>query len=171
MAEIELRVGPPVGKPSPGSREGKNGGRGNPPWNRRNGAIDGGVVRPDLSFLPRTLLHQQHGVDRLSGSAVSTSARSTHPPCQATSDPGDACPFLSHYGCRLPPRIRPWMCIQYVCPTQRVVLKRKGRSATTALLSKIERIEKKRFMMEAEVIRRIKRKIRTSPSSSSACSG
>lgn len=93
------------------------------------------------------------------------------PPCQATSDPGDACPFLSHYGCRLPPRIRPWMCIQYVCPTQRVVLKRKGRSATTALLGKIERIEKKRFMMEAEVIRRIKRKSRTSPSSSSACSG
>ena len=40
------------------------------------------------------------------------------PPCQAASGPGEACPFLTHHGCRLPPRIRPWMCIQYICPAQ-----------------------------------------------------
>jgi len=92
------------------------------------------------------------------------------PPCQATSDPQDACPFLSHHGCRLPPRIRPWMCIQYICPTQRAVLNRKGRPAAAALLGKIERIDMQRVRMEAEVIRRIKRRRRTSPSFSSASS-
>ena len=93
------------------------------------------------------------------------------PPCQAASGPGDACPFLAHYGCRLPPRIRPWMCIKYICPAQRAVLIRKGRPATAALLDKIERIEKNRVTMEAEVIRRIRRKRRTSPSSSLASCG
>lgn len=80
------------------------------------------------------------------------------PPCQATADPGEACPFLSHRGCRLPPRIRPWMCIQYICPTQWAVLKKKGRPTAAALLGKMERIEKKRYIMEMEVVRRIKRR-------------
>jgi hypothetical protein len=93
------------------------------------------------------------------------------PPCQAASGPKEACPFLTHHGCRLPPRIRPWMCIQYICPTQRAILDRKGRPATAALLGKIERIEKKRVRMEAEVIRRIKRRRRTSTSSSPASCG
>ena len=93
------------------------------------------------------------------------------PPCQATSDPGDACPFLSQHGCRLPPRTRPWMCIQYICPTQRAVLNRRGRPTAAALLGKIEGIEKKRVRMEVEVVRRIKRRRRTSPSSSPASSG
>ena len=93
------------------------------------------------------------------------------PPCQAASEPKDACPFLSHHGCRLPPRIRPWMCIRYICPTQRAILYQAGRPATAALLGRIEQIEKKRVRMEAEVIRRIKRKRRTSPSSSPAPSG
>jgi len=93
------------------------------------------------------------------------------PPCQAASEPKAACPFLTHHGCRLPPRIRPWMCIQYICPTQQAVLNRKGGSARAALLVKIERIEKKRVWMEAEVIRRIKRRRRTSPSSFPASSG
>jgi hypothetical protein len=92
------------------------------------------------------------------------------PPCQATSDPKEACPFLSHHGCRLPPRIRPWMCIQYICPTQRAVLNRKGRPTAAALFGKIERIDMQRVKMEAEVIRRIKRRRRTSPSFSSASS-
>ena len=93
------------------------------------------------------------------------------PACQATSNPQDACPFLSHHGCRLPPRIRPWMCIQYICPTQRTVLKRRGRPNSAALLAKIKRIEKKRIVMETEVVRRIKRRSRTSPSSSLASCG
>jgi hypothetical protein len=92
------------------------------------------------------------------------------PPCQATSDSKEACPFLSHHGCRLPQRIRPWMCIQYVCPTQLAVLTRKGRPTAAALLGKVKRIEKKRIMMETEVVCRIKRKRRTSPSFSSASS-
>lgn len=93
------------------------------------------------------------------------------PPCQAASGPGEPCPFLTHHGCRLPPRIRPWMCIQYICPTQRAVLNRNGRPAATALLGKIHRIEKERIRMEVEVICRIKRRRRTSPSSSLASSG
>lgn len=93
------------------------------------------------------------------------------PPCQAASDPNDPCPFLNHHGCRLPPRIRPWMCIGYICPAQLSVLNRKGRSTAAALLGKIERIEKKRVRMEVELIRRIKRKRRTSPSSSPAPCG
>lgn len=93
------------------------------------------------------------------------------PPCQAASDPGDTCPFLSYHGCRLPPRIRPWMCIKYICPAQRAVLQKKERSVSTALCADIKKIERNRLRMEAEVVRRIRRKIRTSPSSSSACSG
>ena len=92
------------------------------------------------------------------------------PPCQAAADPGDACPFLNHHGCRLPRRIRPWMCIQYICPTQRTLLKREGRPTAAALIGKIERIGNQRVRMEAEVIRRIKRRRRTSSSSFSACS-
>ena len=93
------------------------------------------------------------------------------PPCQAASDPNDACPFLSHHGCRLPPRTRPWMCTQYICPAQRAILKRKGRPTAAALLGKIKRIGKKRILMETEVVRRIKRRSRTSPSSYPASSG
>jgi len=93
------------------------------------------------------------------------------PPCQAVSDPSEACPFLSHHGCRLPPRIRPWMCIQYLCPTQRAVLERKGQPTTADLLDKIERIEKQRTSLEGEVVRRIKRRRKTSPSSSLASFG
>ncbi|WP_372683325.1 hypothetical protein [Desulfosarcina sp.] len=93
------------------------------------------------------------------------------PPCQAASGPGMACPFLSHYGCRLPPRIRPWMCIRYICPTQRALLKKTERNRVAALLGKIKRIENKRIRMETEVIRRIKRRRRTWPSSSPASSG
>jgi hypothetical protein len=92
------------------------------------------------------------------------------PPCQAATDRGVACPFLDHHGCRLPLRIRPWMCIQYLCPAQRVILKKKGQPATTALLRQIERIDNTRIRMENEVIRQIRRRIRTSPSSSSAYS-
>ena len=92
------------------------------------------------------------------------------PSCQAASDPGDACPFLNHHGCRLPRRIRPWMCTQYICPTQWVVLKKEGGSTAAALIGQIERIENQRVRMEADVIRRVKRQTRTSPSSFSACS-
>lgn len=90
---------------------------------------------------------------------------------QSASDPGDACPFLGPRGCRLPWQTRPWMCIKYTCPAQRGVLQKKGRPASAALDADIDKIEKNRFRMEAEVVRRIRRKIQTSPSSSFACSG
>jgi hypothetical protein len=92
------------------------------------------------------------------------------PPCQAASEPGAACPFLSHRGCRLPRRIRPWMCIKYICPAQRAVLQKKGRAVSAALDADIVKIERHRVRLEAEVLRRIRRKIQTSPSSSSAYS-
>lgn len=93
------------------------------------------------------------------------------PPCQAASEPGEACPFLSHHGCCLPFRIRPWMCIKYICPAQLAVLQKKERPVSAALCTDIRKIENNRLRMEAEVIRRIRRKIQTSPSSSSAYSG
>ena len=91
------------------------------------------------------------------------------PACQAASDPGEACPFLGHHGCRLPQHIRPWMCIQYICPTQRSALKKTGSAAEASLLAVIEKIDGQRFRMEAEVVRQIRRRKRTWPSSSSAC--
>lgn len=93
------------------------------------------------------------------------------PSRQAATDSGDACPFLRHNGCRLPWRIRPWMCVKYLCPAQRTILKKKGRPFSAALYANIDRIEKKRFRLEAEVISRIKPKMPTASSSSSAYSG
>lgn len=93
------------------------------------------------------------------------------PTRQAATNPGDACPFLGPRGCRLPWQTRPWMCIKYTCPAQRGVLQKKGRPAWAALYADIEIIEENRIRMEAEVVRRIRQKIRTSPSSSFACSG
>jgi hypothetical protein len=93
------------------------------------------------------------------------------PARQAATEPGQACPYLARRGCRLPPCIRPWMCTQYLCSTLVAVLGQTGGTDTAALSVSIEHIERQRFAMEAEVIRQIKRKRRTSPSSSSACSG
>jgi hypothetical protein len=90
---------------------------------------------------------------------------------QAATEPGEACPYLAHRGCRLPASLRPWMCIQYVCSTQASVMKQTGRATMAALSVSIKHIEMKRFAMEAEVIRQVKPKRRTWPSSSSACSG
>jgi hypothetical protein len=80
MASIELCIGPPVEPPSAGAQQGHGCSTGNPPWNRRADAINGGIMPPDLPLLPRTLLHHQHGVDRFSGSAVFPSDRRTHSP-------------------------------------------------------------------------------------------
>ena len=92
------------------------------------------------------------------------------PDCQAAMECGVPCPYLTHHGCRLSPWRRPWMCIQYLCPTQIAILEKKGQSDLTALSHKVKKIEKQRLEMETEVIRQIKRRMRTCPSSSSACS-
>jgi hypothetical protein len=79
------------------------------------------------------------------------------PACQAASDLKEACPYLGHHGCRLPPRIRPWMCIQYLCPAQRAILAQKGRFPALDLPGKIAIIETQRARMEETVVRCIKR--------------
>ena len=92
------------------------------------------------------------------------------PSRQAASDADHACPFLDHHGCRLPSQIRPWMCIQYICPAQLSVLKKDGQASLAGLLAKIDRIGKQRLRMEAQVVRRLRRMRRTSSSSSLASS-
>jgi hypothetical protein len=78
------------------------------------------------------------------------------PARQALTDSLDACPFLSPRGCRLPWRIRPWMCIQYLCPAQRAVIEKAGQPVSRALFQKIKRTGLNRLRMEAEVVRCIK---------------
>jgi hypothetical protein len=82
------------------------------------------------------------------------------PDRQAATDSREPCPFLGCQGCRLPSRIRPWMCIQYLCPAQRGVLDKRGRKAVAVLQAKIDRIGSRRIRMEAEVVRRIKQRSR-----------
>lgn len=75
---------------------------------------------------------------------------------QAASAPSEACPFLGHHGCTQPPRIRPWMCIQYLCPAQRAILEKQGRTGLVGLLNKIETINRQRAMMETDIVRCIR---------------
>ena len=90
------------------------------------------------------------------------------PARQAATEPGEACPFLDPHGCRLPWRMRPWMCLKYICPTQLALLKKEGRPDPTALRERIETIENRRLGMETEVLGRIRPRRQTAPSSSSA---
>ena len=90
------------------------------------------------------------------------------PARQAATEPREACPFLGPRGCRLPWRMRPWMCLKYICPSQLAILKKEGRPDPAALHGSIDKIEKQRHWMETEVLDRIKRRRRTGPSSSSA---
>ncbi|BBO76352.1 hypothetical protein DSCW_37690 [Desulfosarcina widdelii] len=83
---------------------------------------------------------------------------------QAAAESGEPCPFLGHHGCRLPWRMRPWMCLKYICPAQRALMKKDGRPDPAGLGDQIIKIEDQRFQMETEVIARIRRG-RTSPSS------
>lgn len=78
------------------------------------------------------------------------------PACQAVSDVNDSCPFLSHRGCRLSLRNRPWMCIQYLCPPQLTILRNQKFSAAITMRKKMEMIKRQRAKMEAEVVYRIK---------------
>lgn len=78
---------------------------------------------------------------------------------QAASAPTEACPFLGCRGCRQPPRNRPWVCIQYLCPVQRNILEKQGRTVLSGLLHKIETIDKQRAAMEADVVRSVKTQV------------
>jgi len=90
------------------------------------------------------------------------------PANQAATQPREACPFLGGHGCRLPWTRRPWMCLKYICPAQLNILTHSGRPDPAALNDTIDSIEDHRLRMETEVLRQIKRKNRTWPSSSSA---
>ena len=90
------------------------------------------------------------------------------PAQQAATESGQACPFLNSRGCRLPWRMRPWMCLKYICPTQLALLKKEGRPDPAALCNRIDTIENQRLCMETEVLDRIRSKHRTGSSSPSA---
>lgn len=80
------------------------------------------------------------------------------PAQQAATEPGEACPFLDGHGCRLPWRMRPWMCLKYICPTQLTILKKDGRPDPAALYGNIDKIANQRLEMETEVLARIRLK-------------
>jgi hypothetical protein len=80
------------------------------------------------------------------------------PSRQAATESGEPCPFLDHHGCRLPWRMRPWMCLKYICPAQQTLMKKYGRPDPDALADRIGRIEDQRFQLETEVIARIGRR-------------
>lgn len=90
------------------------------------------------------------------------------PARQAATEKGEPCPYLTGRGCRLPWRMRPWMCLSYVCPAQLAILKNEERSRSAIIYNKINRIGNYRLRMEAAVLDRITRRRRTWPSSSSA---
>lgn len=74
------------------------------------------------------------------------------PACQAASDMKDACPFLGCHGCRLAFQRRPWMCIRYLCPAQRLILEHHERPHASALLGKIDAVDNERNRMEAVIV-------------------
>jgi hypothetical protein len=84
---------------------------------------------------------------------------------QAASMPKEACPFLGPRGCTQPPRVRPWMCIQYLCPAQRAILERQGGWVLGDVSRKIETINQQRSMLEADLVRCIRnnRRIKRPP--------
>ena len=80
------------------------------------------------------------------------------PPFQAASDSHTPCPYLTGCGCVLPPRSRPFMCLRYLCPAQRSILRKEGDRSRYALLERIEAIDLRRQQMEADVVRCIRRR-------------
>jgi hypothetical protein len=60
------------------------------------------------------------------------------------------CRYLGAAGCRLPRRLRPWVCIWYLCPLQTTVLDRERLSAVRRCL---ESVGKLRREMETAFIR------------------
>lgn len=79
------------------------------------------------------------------------------PSRQAATECGEACPFLGDHGCRLDFCSRPWVCIRYLCPAQRTLIRRQGLSSERELTGNIETIDDLRDQMESEVVRKIKR--------------
>ncbi len=75
------------------------------------------------------------------------------PPEQLFSDFKETCRYLSPRGCILPRISRPWVCIWYLCPTQKANLYRKDRHIQDRFSQTIQAIKAGRKEMEAEFIR------------------
>ena len=90
------------------------------------------------------------------------------PAQQAATESGQAGPFLNRRGCRLPWRMRPWMCRTYICSAQLALLKKDGRPNPAARCNRIVRIESQRLCRATEVLDRIRCQRPTGSSSPSA---
>ena len=60
----------------------------------------------------------------------------------------EPCRYLSPRGCKLPRLIRPWGCIQYICPTQRRNLHRRKPDDEAKLDLTLDKIRNKRYQLE-----------------------
>jgi hypothetical protein len=78
-------------------------------------------------------------------------------PFQAATELNEPCPFLGGHGCRLKFCVRPWVCIRYICPAQRAVIRKQGPGSQRDLLENLETVADLRDQMESEVIRQIRR--------------
>jgi hypothetical protein len=65
----------------------------------------------------------------------------------------DACRYWSLKGCVLSRMSRPWVCTWYLCPTQKVNLRRKTRQTQDEFSRLIQVVKACRTEMEAEFIR------------------
>ena len=73
------------------------------------------------------------------------------PPGQPRTDPQRICRYLGGRGCRLPRRVRPWICTWYICPTQRRRLRRDRVCPTPPLEAAVVQITARRRELAAAV--------------------
>jgi hypothetical protein len=62
----------------------------------------------------------------------------------------EPCRYLSTGGCTLPRLIRPWGCIQYICPTQRKNVHRRKPDDEARLDLALKKIREKRYQLETQ---------------------
>ncbi len=60
----------------------------------------------------------------------------------------EPCRYLSSRGCKLPRLIRPWGCIQYICPTQRKNVHRHKPDDEAKIDLALNKIRDKRYQLE-----------------------
>jgi hypothetical protein len=82
------------------------------------------------------------------------------PPYQALSPESHHCRYLTANGCALPRRVRPFICIWYVCPAQKQVIANSTDGRFHRLLSHLETLKKERRIMEAQFIDAVRPDVR-----------
>jgi hypothetical protein len=88
------------------------------------------------------------------------------PPGQLCGDQYAPCRYLGRNGCRLPRRIRPWGCTQYICSTQKKRLEKNHAGRQKHLEETIHAIRLARLDMEEsfiEVVSNHRRKTGSNP--------